>query len=41
MSLRQFILAVIGMSLRQAIIAVIVGFVLAALILWLASDLLR
>jgi hypothetical protein len=29
------------MSPRQAIIAVIVGFVLAALILWLAPDLLR
>jgi len=34
MSLRQIILAVIGMSLRQAILAVIVGVLLAALVLW-------
>ena len=39
MSPRQFILAVIGMSLRQVILAFIVGLVLAALILWLAPEL--
>jgi len=32
MSLRQFILAVIGMSLRQVILAVIVGVLLAVLL---------
>ena len=35
MSLRQFILAVIGMSLRQVILAVTVGVLLAVLVLWL------
>ena len=38
MSLRQVILAVIGMSLRQVIIAVIVGVLLAVLVLWLAPE---
>jgi hypothetical protein len=41
MSLKQFILAVIGMSLRQVILAVIVGVVLAALVLWLVPELVR
>ena len=41
MSLRQFILAVIGMSLRQVILAVIVGVLLAVLVLWLAPELVR
>ena len=36
MSLRQIILAVIGMSPRQMILAVIVGVLLAVLVLWLA-----
>ena len=41
MSLRHFILAVIGMSLRQVILAVIVGVLLAVLVLWLAPELVR
>jgi len=41
MGLRQFILAVIGMSLRQVILAVIVGVLLAAVLLWLAPELVR
>ena len=41
MSLKQFILAVIGMSLRQVILAVIVGVLLAVLVLWLAPELVR
>jgi len=41
MSLRQIILAVIGMSPRQMILAVVVGVLLAVLVLWLAPDLLR
>jgi len=35
------ILAVIGMSLRQVILAVIVGVLLAAVLLWLAPELVR
>ena len=41
MSLRQVILAIIGMSLRQVILAVIVGVLLAAVLLWLAPELVR
>ena len=41
MSLRQFILAVIGMSPRQMILAVVVGVLLAVLVLWLAPELVR
>ena len=41
MSLKQFILAVIGMSPRQVILAVIVGLLLAVLVLWLAPELVR
>ena len=41
MSLRQIVLAVIGMSLRQVILAVIVGVLLAVFVLWLAPELVR
>ena len=41
MSLKQFIVAIIGMSLRQVILAVTVGVLLAVLVLWLAPELVH
>jgi hypothetical protein len=35
------LLDLLGMSLRQVVLAVIVGLVLAALVLWLAPELVR